>query len=306
MLSLLAPAVLTSCAQSAAEQVNYAVDGVLNTYNTNTVPGAASAGPQAFARVLTGFSFHGPDGQVLADHDFGSVTVAGREPLVLDYQINDNANYSDGKPVTCDDMVLAWAAQSGRFPGFYAATQAGYLDIAGIECQPGAKKARVNFLPGRSIVDYDQLFTATALMPSHVIGDQLGVDVAAVLQSGDLGAIGRIAEAWNTIWELKPGLDEEALKKFPSSGPYKIESVLDGGAVVLTANDKWWGTKPITGKVTVWPRGVDVQDKINNGTFHVVDVATGSSGTLTTPENSRRTEIPSGGIEQLIFSAQGA
>ena len=43
---------------------------------------------------------------------------------MLDYQIADGAVYSDGKPVTCDDMVLTWAAQSGRFPGFDAASQA--------------------------------------------------------------------------------------------------------------------------------------------------------------------------------------
>ncbi len=305
LITVAVPAVLTGCAGSAAEQVNYAVDGVLTSYNTNTVPGAASAGPQAFARVLTGFSLHGPDGQVLADNDFGSVSVVGREPLMLDYQIADDAVYSDGKPVTCDDMVLAWAAQSGRFPGFDSASRAGYLDVAGIECQPGQKKARVNFLPGRAIVDYPQMFTATSMMPSHVIGDVLGMDVTAAVQSGDLAAIGRVAEAWNTLWELKPGLDAEALKRFPSSGPYRIDAVLEGGAVVLTANDRWWGAKPVTSRITVWPRGVDVQDRVNNGSFHVVDVATGSSGTLTTPDDYQRTEIAAGGIEQLIFGAQG-
>ena len=304
-LTVLAPAGLSGCAEKTSEQVNYAVDGVLSSYNTNTLSGAASAGPQAFARTLTGFSFHGPDGQALTDTDFGTVTVSGREPLVLDYQIADNAVYSDGKPVTCDDMVLAWAAQSGRFPGFNAASKAGYLDIAGVECQPGQKKARVNFLPTRGVKDYNQLFTATALMPSHVLSDRLGIDVTAALQSGDPGAVGRISEAWNTTWDLKPGMDAEALKAFPSSGPYKIDSVLDGGAVVLTANDQWWGAKPLTQRVTVWPRGVDVQDRINNGSFQVVDVATGSSGTLTTPDEYQRTEIPSGGIEQLIFAAQG-
>ena len=41
-------------------------------------------------------------------------SLVGGSPLVLDYQIADNAVYSDGKPVTCDDLVLAWAAQSGR------------------------------------------------------------------------------------------------------------------------------------------------------------------------------------------------
>jgi peptide/nickel transport system substrate-binding protein len=300
-----APAVLTSCAGSAADEVNYAVDGVLTSYNTNTVGGAASAGPQAFGRVLTGFSFHGPDGQVLADRDFGSVSVVGREPLVLDYQIADDAVYSDGKPITCDDMVLAWAAQSGRFAGFNAASKAGYIDIAGIECQPGQKRARVNFLPGRAIVDYTQLFTATSLMPSHVIDDELGISAAGAVQSGDPAAIGRVAEAWNTIWDLRPGMDAEAFKRFPSSGPYKIDSVLESGAVVLTANDRWWGAEPVTERITVWPRGVDVQDRINNGSFHVVDVATGSLGTLTTPDEYQRTDIASGGIEQLIFAAQG-
>ncbi|MCX6480839.1 MAG: hypothetical protein NTY24_10745, partial [Mycobacterium sp.] len=216
-LSVVAATTLSGCAGGAADQVNYAVDGLLNTYNTNTVIGAASAGPQAFARVLTGFGFYGPDGQVLADNDFGAVTVIGREPLVLDYQIADNAVYSDGKPITCDDMVLTWAAQSGRYAGFDAASKAGYIDIAGIDCQPGQKRARVNFLPSRGITDYNQLFTATSLMPSHVIGDELGLDVTTTLLGGDPAAVSRIADAWNTIWELKPDIDT---KRFPSSGPY--------------------------------------------------------------------------------------
>ena len=301
-LAVLAPTVLASCSGGAADQVNFAVDGVLSSYNTNTVNGAASAGPQAFARVLPGFSFHGPEGQVLSDHDFGSVSVVGRDPLVLDYQIADDAVYSDGKPVTCDDMLLTWAAQSGRYPGFDAASQAGYIDIAGIECQSGQKKARVNYLPNRSIIDYAQLFTATSMMPSHVIGDALGLDVTVTVQSGDPAGVARIAEAWNTIWDLTGDID---LKRFPSAGPYKIDSVGPDGSVLLIANDRWWGAKPVTKRITVWPRGVDVQDRINNGTFHVVDVSTGSSGTLTTPDGYQRTEIPSGGIEQLIFAAAG-
>ena len=78
--------------------------------------------------------------------------------------------------------------------------------------------------------------------------------------------------------------------------------MLDSGAVVLTANDRWWGAAPITERITVWPRGVDVQDKINGGIFHVVDVATGSSGTLSTPDDYESVEFPSAGIEQLIFA----
>ncbi|WP_425436521.1 ABC transporter substrate-binding protein [Mycobacterium numidiamassiliense] len=293
---------LTGCSSSAASQVDYVVDGALSTYNANTVVGAASAGAQAFARTLTGFGYHGPDGQVVADHDFGSVSVVGGSPLVLDYQIADNAVYSDGKPVTCDDLVLAWAAQSGRFPGFDAATQAGYADIANIECTPGQKKARVSFIPDRGVADYMQLFGATSLMPSHVIADQLNVDVTAALLGNNGPVVAQIAKLWDTTWDLKPGQD---VKRFPSSGPYKIESILDGGAVVLVANDRWWGPRAITKRITVSPQAPDIQDRVNNRSVDVVDVAAGSSGTLTTPDNYERSDSPSAGLEQLIFAPQG-
>ncbi|HEX2283277.1 MAG TPA: ABC transporter substrate-binding protein [Mycobacterium sp.] len=305
VLLLAGAAGLSSCSGSPADSIDYAVDGMLSTYNTNTVAGAASGGPQAFARVLTGFNYHGPDGQIVGDHDFGTVSVVGRAPLVLDYEIAANAVYSDGKPITCDDIVLAWASQSGRFPGFDAANLAGYADIASVDCAPGQKKARVSFVQDRGFVDFGQLFAATSMLPSHVIADELGLGdggVTAALVNNDGAMIERIARVWNSTWDLKPDID---LKKFPSSGPYKIESVTEAGAVVLVANDKWWGTKPVTNKVTVWPRGADIQDRVNQGAYDVVDIATGSSGTLNMPDDYVRTDAPSGGIEQLIFAPQG-
>ena len=296
---------LSACGSGSADEIDYAVDGTLVTYNTNTVVGAASGGPQAFARVLTGFNYHGPDGQVVGDRDFGTISVVGRAPLILDYQISDAAVYSDGKPVTCDDMVLAWAAQSGRFPGFDAANRAGYLDVAAVDCTPGQKKARVTFAQDRGFVDFGQLFAATTMMPSHVIADELGAGDAGVtnaIQSSDLPTIARIADLWNTTWNLTPDLD---VKRFPSSGPYEVSSVNDAGAVVLVANDKWWGAKPLAGQITVWPRGADIQDRVNDGAYDVVDIAAGSSGTLNLPDGYVRSDTASAGVEQLIFAPQG-
>ena len=123
----------------------------------------------------------------------------------------------------------------------------------------------MTFAQDRAFVDFGQLFAATSMMPSHVIADELGVGdggVTAALQAGDGPTIDRIAQLWNTTWNLTPDLD---LKRFPSSGPYKLESVTKDGAVVLVANDKWWGAKPVTAKITVWPRGADIQDRVNAG-----------------------------------------
>jgi peptide/nickel transport system substrate-binding protein len=76
--------------------------------------------------------------------------------------------------------------------------------------------------------------------------------------------------------------------------------------VVLVANDRWWGPKAITKRVTVWPQAADIQDRVNNRSVDVVDVAVGSSGALATPDNYQRSDAPSAGIEQLIFSLQGS
>ena len=305
MLCLLAGPALASCADQAADSVDYAVDGALVSYNTNTVAGAASGGPQAFARALTGFTYHGPEGQIVGDHDFGTTNLVGRNPLVLDYEIKPEAVYSDGKPVTCDDMVLAWAAQSGRFPAFDAASRAGYTDIATVECVPGQKKARVSFAQDRPFTDYGELFTATSLMPAHVLADELGLGdggVTRALLDNDGPVVERIAAAWNTVWDLTPDLD---LARFPSSGPYKLDSVSADGSVVLVANDKWWGTMPITGRVVVHPRSSDMQDRVDEGAYDVVDIASGSLGTLNLPDDYQRSESASAGVEQLLFAPQG-
>src|SRR6476469_3804279 len=128
---------VSSCSDSAASEITYAVDGTLSTYNTNTVVGAASSGPQAFARVLTGFNYHGPDGQIVGDHDFGPIAVVGRAPLVLDYVIIDKAVNSDSQPVTGDDLVLTSASPSRQFPCFEAANHARYRGLATVDCAPG-------------------------------------------------------------------------------------------------------------------------------------------------------------------------
>ena len=303
VLSLIGALGLSSCSGSPADTIGYAVDGTLLSYNTNTVAGAASGGPQAFARVLTGFNYHGPDGQIVGDHDFGTISVVGRAPLVLDYEVSASAVYSDGKPITCDDIVLAWASQSGRFPAFDAANRAGYSDIASVDCAPGQKKARVTFAQDRGFVEFGQLFTATSIMPSHVIADELGIDVTTALLNNDGPAVDRIAQVWNNTWNLSS--QDFDIKRFPSSGPYRIDSVSKDGSLVLVANDKWWGAKPVTNKITVWPRGADIQDRINRGSYDVVDVAAGSSGTLNLPADYVRTDTPSAGIEQLIFAPQG-
>ena len=300
--------VVASAACSAGEDqvpsIGYAIDNVVTSYNANTVDGAASGARQTFVRVLTGFSYIGPEGTALSDGDVGTAVTVPGDSLTVDYRLNPDAVWSDGVPVTCDDLVLAWAAGSGRFPQFRSASRAGYADVDRVDCAAGAKEARVVYKPGRAYAQWRDLFGATALMPSHVAGRVAAVpDVAAAIAGGDNDAVERIAEFWNTGWNLPAGQADPAV--FPSSGPYRLDSVTEDGGVVLVANERWWGNKPGTDRIVVWPKNSDLPARLADGDLDVIDVGAGSVDGLNPGDGFTTVTEPSRSSEQVVLATGG-
>ncbi|GAC57356.1 hypothetical protein GOHSU_18_01110 [Gordonia hirsuta DSM 44140 = NBRC 16056] len=262
-----------ACGGSDRDQIDYLVDAGVPDYNVNTVEGYSSGAIMALARVLPGFSYLGPDGQVVADRDIGTVTVQEGSTLTLEYTFDEKAVYSDGAPMVCDDLALAAAAMGGKVRGFAPATTAGYRDISKVDCTAGAKSATVVFARGRDYVQWQSLFGVGALLPAHVVGRRSGVtDVVGALNSGDQRAIAKIAEAWNTGFQLEPGRQIDAAD-FPSAGPYRLESFTAEDGLTLVANETWWGDAPATRKVVVWPRGTESDRAVADSRIEVLDTA---------------------------------
>ncbi len=312
--SMLAAGAMTACSsQSRVPSIGYAIDNTITTYNGGTSAGAASGALAAFGRVLPGFGYTGPEGDTISDTDAGTANVVPGEALTVQYRLNPNGKYSDDVPTTCDDLVLAWAARSGRYtrpddkgnpvPLFDAASTAGYSDIERVDCQPGSKDATVVFRAGRSDVDWRALFGAGDLMPAHIAAKAANVPgVVSVVQSGDQQAIERIANFWNTGWALTPGhLD---LGLLPSAGPYRIESYSDEDGLILVANDKWWGNKAATPRIVIWPKNANPAAAVSSGSVQVVDVGTGSVPGLNL-DGFTTTEAASPSTEQLILATAG-
>lgn len=300
---------ITACSspEDKVPSIGYSFDNVVDTYNARTVDGAASGARQAFTRVQVGFSYLGPEGDALSDNDIGTVSVVPGDTLTVQYSIAPAATYSDGAPMACDDLVLAWAANSGKFatdrPLFDAASTAGYSDIERIDCVPGAKEATVVFASGRSYQNWRALFGATDLLPAHVAARAAGVpNVVDPILAEDDDVVTRIADFWNTGWTLTPGSIDLAL--LPSAGPYRIESYTAEDGLVLVANDAWWGNPPQTQQVVVWPKGTDLAAKSADGSLDVIDHGAGAVD-LGTTEGFTTTEEPSRGVEQLTFATQG-
>ncbi|MFW0790451.1 ABC transporter substrate-binding protein [Gordonia sp. CPCC 205333] len=302
---------LTACGDDTPPTVNYLVDARISTYNPNTVSGNADGVLMAFSRVLPGFSFLGASGQVIPDHDIGTATVVPGPSLTVRYDFNPKAVFSDGNAITCDDLLLSWAAQSGRFGDFAPATTAGYRDITKVDCSAGARTATVTFAKGHDYRDWLGLFGAGTLLPSHVVARDAGVaGVVDPIRANNRDVMARIAKSWNSGFALRPGSVDPA--RLVSSGPYKIESFTTEGGLVLTRNEKWWGDPATTDRVVVWstaapenlPAGFDVVD-IADGTLGERDgkSAADQLGSANAKVADPRRAL---GIDEIVLSTAGA
>ncbi len=168
--------------------------------------------------------------------DSASVTSTGSEPQTVVYKINPKAVWSDGTPITADDFIYNWQAQSantaytdvGGQP-YDDATTAGYNQIAsvvgsapsgGAACAPGSTADRnaglcpngrtvtVTFKP--SFADWRSIYTN--IVPAH-IARTVGWN------TGFAGPAQAISGSW-----------------------YTITSYNSNQSLVLTRNPSYWGT----------------------------------------------------------------
>ncbi|WP_407442143.1 ABC transporter substrate-binding protein [Rhodococcus sp. (in: high G+C Gram-positive bacteria)] len=310
-------AATVSCAteEERVHSIGYAIDNTVTSYNANTVDGAASGARQAFTRVLPGFGYIAPSGYAVSDTDIGTATAVPGDPFTVQYRLSPDSVYSDGVPMSCDDLVLTWAAASGRFTTpdesggqvnvFDSSRRGGYADIDRVDCQPGSKDATVVFKGGRGDADWNTLFGATELMPAHIAARQAGVaDLVGAINGNNLDEVRRIAEFWNTGWSLTPGEFDPAL--FPSAGPYRIESYTAEEGLVLVANERWWGNAPGTDRIVVWPRGTEMTAAAESGQIQVVDVGAGSMSEAHRVVGAvESSTVISRNLEQIVFATRG-
>ncbi len=303
--------IVVGCSDDGPATINYVVDARIDTYNANTVDGNASGVLMATTRVLPGFSYLGAQGQVTPDRDVGTVSPVAGDTLTLRYQFAPAAAFSDGQQLDCDDLVLAWAAMSGRFAGFTPATTAGYRDITAVDCAAGEKAATVHFAAGRAYRDWASLFGAGTLLPAHVVGRIAGsTDVVGAVRRNDAPALAKIAKAWDTGFDLAPG-DIDATR-FPASGPYRVDHYSRADGLVLVANEKWWGDAPKVSRIIIWGRGTDVDRRISDDAFDIADVTGGfvnndlapAGGAVTGPSATWRPRDALG-VDEVVLSSGG-
>ncbi|MET0994182.1 MAG: ABC transporter family substrate-binding protein [Mycobacterium sp.] len=162
-----------------------------------------------------------PDGTTTVNTDyFTSIELTGENPQVVTYTINPKATWTDGAPITWEDIKSQIDATSGKDNAFAIASPNGSDRVDRVERGVDDRQAVITF--AKPYAEWRGMFAGnTMLLPKSMTADP------EVFNKGQLQG---------------PG---------PSAGPFVISS-LDRTAqrIVLTRNDKWWGTKPRLDSIT--------------------------------------------------------
>ena len=117
-----------------------AVASPFTSLNGGTAQGRAPGSTLVRGLAQSGFVSLDGDGSAVLDPSFGTVEKVSDAPLTVKYTIAKDATWSDGVPVTADDLVLEWAARSGQLDDV-----APELDAAGEVTNSDALAAGVAF-----------------------------------------------------------------------------------------------------------------------------------------------------------------
>ncbi|MBA0125392.1 ABC transporter family substrate-binding protein [Haloechinothrix sp. YIM 98757] len=224
-----------------------------DSYNNTTAGANSFANGVVMEWVTTGFwHFAGEDGQVTPNEEFGSYEKVSDDPLTVEYTINEDATWSDGEPIDCDDALLWWAQQSGESDYSVIGTD-GVEDTEVPDCEAGDKEFTLEY--DKPFADWNSNGPSngnTAMMPAHVVAEQGGLsseEFIEAVKAEDWEALEDTVDFFNEGWLIEGGLPDQEL--IPSSGPYKLDSYEAGQHVTLTYNEEYWGEAPETETIVI-------------------------------------------------------
>ncbi|GMA22411.1 hypothetical protein GCM10025864_01700 [Luteimicrobium album] len=85
------------------------------SFNSLTANGNTDINSKVSLATQSGFNYIDDKLQVQKDTSFGTYEVTSQDPLTVKYTLSDKAQWSDGTPVSADDLLLTWAVESGWY-----------------------------------------------------------------------------------------------------------------------------------------------------------------------------------------------
>jgi peptide/nickel transport system substrate-binding protein len=179
----------------------------------NDVPVYSAIEPELFTIESDGTTQPNPD-------YLSSAKVTSANPQVVTLDFNPKAHWTDGSPLSWQDIKAQWQALNGSNPDFQAVTNQGYVDISSVT--QGSTPTEVVITFSKQFAEWQSLFTRLSpLYPRSV---------------------NATPTSFNTSLAQGPPL--------VSAGPFKVQSFdKNKNTIVMVRNPDWWGTKPVLSKL---------------------------------------------------------
>jgi len=189
-------------------------------YNSLHIDSEGTGGAMLRATLPRAFRI-APDGSTTVNTDyFTSVELTGTNPQVVTYTINPKAVWSDGTPITWEDIASQIHATSGQDKAFQFASPNGSERVKSVTRGVDDRQAVITF--AEPFTDWRAMFAGNAMLyPKSMTATP---------------------EAFNKAQLNGPG---------PSAGPFIVSSIdKTAQRITLTRNPKWWGTPPLLDSIT--------------------------------------------------------
>ncbi|MEO6942780.1 MAG: ABC transporter family substrate-binding protein [Terrimesophilobacter sp.] len=247
----------------------------LTSFNYNTPQGNLDMNSKLQGYTRSGFFYLDNKLNIIPDKSFGTVEKTSDDPLTVKYTLAKTATWSDGTPITADDMMLAWAVQSGFFNDSTTddkgTVKSGttYFDYAGDTSGLGlADKPVIGDNNMSMTLTYSKPYADWQLVnpidePAHVVADKAGValkDVLSAMQTmprGDAAkpaapndALKKFADFWNTGFDATSLPTDKSL--YLSSAAMVLDSWVPKQSITLVKNPDYKGDlKPKVDKIVI-------------------------------------------------------
>ncbi|MGH3551179.1 MAG: ABC transporter family substrate-binding protein [Mycobacterium sp.] len=186
-----------------------------SNFNTLHIDGNVADSANMLKATMPRAFVIGPDGSATVNTDyFSSVELTGTKPQVVTYTINPKAMWSDGTPISWEDIASQIHATSGVDEAFAIAGTNGSERVASVTRGVDDRQALVTF--AKPYAPWRGMFAGNAmLLPKSMTATP---------------------DAFNKGQLERPG---------PSAGPFIVSSLdRTRQRIVLTRNPEWWGRTP--------------------------------------------------------------
>src|SRR4051794_28238788 len=166
--------------------------GLPPNYNYNQLDGALDDNNRVISALMPyAFDFSADSTPSVNKDYFANIELTSEDPQVVTYDINPKATWSDGTPITAEDLIAQWKAVNGTNPAYNIAASNGYEDISKVEQGTSEKQAVVTF--SNAYADWKALYTP--LYPASTNNDP---------------------NLFNTGWTEKP---------LVTAGPFRLQGI---------------------------------------------------------------------------------